>query len=1702
MSAPEFPKGIVPSTLKNCLKPLSLWASKSSAEADLESIFGSHMDWASAFNYIAAFRRVDFSLLPVIRTLPATDMPGLWGGYSRDTREIYLSADCPQELLSAVIIEEIGHFLDQELCSEETPGEEGAHFAAVVLGLALDAASSDDSLAPLSFQGRELLVEAAPKLRGSSKAKSSGSSGKSSGSGSAAVGSSSSNPKLQENIIYATRDSVRLVQKAPGDRLIGSRGDDTFAVLSQDVIIEDPNGGTDTVESSVTFSLASYATMEKLALTGGANINATGNLKANVITGNSGNNVLDGGVGVDTLVGGAGDDTYIVNDINDLVLEKISAGKDWIFTSDSKVHEAFLSGKYANVEEIKFTGPPPLPKPGDPSDKDDRLVGTPEFDEIDGGKGNDTISGLSENDRLIGSEGDDSLDGGEGDDKLSGGAGNDTILVDSAKDVVIENSNKGVDTIVSKITYSLATLQNVENIVLFGASNSEGTSDDAPTIDANLNATGNAARNSLFGNSGKNSLNGAEGADSLIGGDGSDTLNGGASDGVADYLSGGNGDDVFILDSALDSLDGGSGRDAVLSSLSFSLLSQAVQGVENLVYTGQSSASLRGNQFDNSLVGSEGNQSLFGDAGEDTLSGYAGKDWLDAGLGNDFLDGGSGSDTMIGGEGDDTYAFRDLGDNVSEGPRGSGNDVLHAYISATLSAGIETLLLVGSEPINGTGNNAANILTGNSENNLIVGLGGADTLDGGGGANILDGGAGDDYYIIYGTADTILESSGTDTIETRGDNFDLRNKSYFKKIENIVLAGAARTAIGNDNDNVIKAKNASDTLGYALFGGLGNDSLLGAQGRDLLEGNEGDDTLLSGGLADSVGNTLRGGAGKDSLFAGDGNDLLFGGSSASFGFSDADVDEANNMDTLVGGDGNDTLDGGLGADSMLGGEGNDIYTLDNKADRIVEKRNEGTDAVVSSLSIDFSSFNASIENATLLGSQNLFLTANDSNNLVAGNKGSNRISGLNGNDTLLGGDGRDTLLGGEDSDSLDGGLGADSLAGGNGDDTYLVDAGGDQVIEKAGFDTGIDHVFSAVNFDPVSPWLVEFGFGPDLDDGSPSITKQKSFASIDRFSFQNLENFTFIESAVRGIGNAENNFFTGNERDNIILAQGGDDTITGGLGDDSLYGESDGLYATRADLESLNPRPNPDFSALVKFLEDEITGGALGVGRDSLVGGEGNDYLDAGALNDTMVGGTGDDTMVVDNEEDDLREVAGEGDDWVRASVNVNLLGENIENLFLRIEPQTIWQKANAGGASIGQKAQEAPANLGTGNAGSNLVVASYSTDDPFTSEDETITQFPETPVQFIPGRRVNGTSFALDWEAPDSLSNSVPYTQYIVQFRRSGTSQWITFDEQVDKTANDINVTGLTSGLRYDFQVLATGFTTLRGLNGSDTILGGDYSLEIRQLGDADETITLYTVDGASFRESLVGGNGNDYLDGGLGIDTLEGGFGNDTLVVDDLADAMREFGAENGTTDGAQKLFGRDLVLSRINLDLDDQIVDLGKFIEDLTAVEGAGELVLRGNRLDNFIAGNDQANSLFGERGNDTIAGGHANDQIFGDDGNDLLVGAVYSGLSVDTFKTQIDTLTGGNGNDIFRLLNEEGKRHYLVSDSADYALITDFEPGKDRIERGSGDFLFGLPLPPGVSNGLTIYFDPVGLPPDLIAVVQSRDGSTLTLNTPGI
>lgn len=92
--------------------------------------------------------------------------------------------------------------------------------------------------------------------------------------------------------------------------MIGGTGDDTYVVNQVgDVVTESVNQGTDTIESTITFTLVSN--VEHLTLMGTANLNGIGSSANNVLIGNSGNNTLDSGSGNDTVDGGAGNDSLL-----------------------------------------------------------------------------------------------------------------------------------------------------------------------------------------------------------------------------------------------------------------------------------------------------------------------------------------------------------------------------------------------------------------------------------------------------------------------------------------------------------------------------------------------------------------------------------------------------------------------------------------------------------------------------------------------------------------------------------------------------------------------------------------------------------------------------------------------------------------------------------------------------------------------------------------------------------------------------------------------------------------------------------------------------------------------------------------------------------------------------------------------------------------------------------------------------------------------------------------------------------------------------------------------------------------------------------------------------------------------------------------------------------------------------------------------
>jgi len=140
--------------------------------------------------------------------------------------------------------------------------------------------------------------------------------------------------------------------------------------------------------------------------------------------------------------------------------------------------------------------------------------------------------------------------------------------------------------------------------------------------------------------------------------------------------------------------------------------------------------------------------------------------------GNDTIDGGGGADLMNGGNGDDTF-FVDTysSDGVSTDDDqvveavGGGTDTVNASVSYRLAANVENLTLIGADPINGSGNELANVITGNDANNALTGEVGDDRLFGRDGDDNILGGDGND--MLYGDKgnDVLKGDAGDDVLQ-------------------------------------------------------------------------------------------------------------------------------------------------------------------------------------------------------------------------------------------------------------------------------------------------------------------------------------------------------------------------------------------------------------------------------------------------------------------------------------------------------------------------------------------------------------------------------------------------------------------------------------------------------------------------------------------------------------------------------------------------------------------------------------------------------------------------------------------------------------------------------------------------------------------------------------------------------------------------
>jgi Ca2+-binding RTX toxin-like protein len=180
---------------------------------------------------------------------------------------------------------------------------------------------------------------------------------------------------------------------------------------------------------------------------------------------------------------------------------------------------------------------------------------------------------------------------------------------------------------------------------------------------------------------------------------------------------------------------------------------------------------------------------------------------------------------------------------------------------------------------------------------------------------------GDDIHqITYpnaGSPQGTAEGRGGDDVITGGD-------------------GGIDTIFGGAGNDILRGSIETTGVGLnQMYGGRGQDRLIGASAFDSLVGGGGKDRLFGNGGGDG----LYGGGGKDVLQGGNGADVLYGG---------------GGVDILKGGKDNDGLYGGGGRDRLFDDKGNDVMDGGGGDDLFIFSRQKGggNDSVFLSLADD------------------------------------------------------------------------------------------------------------------------------------------------------------------------------------------------------------------------------------------------------------------------------------------------------------------------------------------------------------------------------------------------------------------------------------------------------------------------------------------------------------------------------------------------------------------------------------------------------------------------------------------------------------------------------------------------------------------------------------------------------------------------------
>ncbi len=1339
----------------------------------------------------------------------------------------------------------------------------------------------------------------------------------------------------------------------------GTNADNTFVVDSaDDTVSELPGGGSDTIQSSVSYALR--PNVERLVLTGSLNSNAWANASNAIsyLVGNDGNNTFDGpgrffsatgsqtttttGGGTNAyavMSGGKGDDSYYLDYFKGgQVVENANEGSDTIYLT----HGAGFYVLPANVKNVK-----------DLNGGNARFIGVDDPpDQIFGNALDNFIGyvGVHAGIRYY-------LDGGVGADTMQGGEKGDIYIVDNINDRVVESDDLthaiGPDEVRSSVSYELP--DNVEMLTLQGTDAIDGWGND---LGNRLDGLQNTAVN---------------------------TLAGGLS---SDYYVVGANDIVVERP--------GEGFDTV-----------ELHGTGTRTYT---LADIPDNVEGLALGDDLGASNLEGDPGDNVLAGNASANTIIGGTGNDVLKGGGGADTYLfsKGFGQDVVSETEPGNHVIFDASIASGDAYFDHRQLKFRSTTDSLSLLWNTDVqfaDGTffsaadvsalifasdstsptdqvdllyGTDAADRLSAMDGDDFVYGYGGNDTLDGGIGNDRMWGGAGNDSIAGNDGDDPLSGEAGADSIDG-GAGYDTIHGG--DDADTIDGGAGIDTLYGDAGDDTVRG---GDDPGH-LYGGDGNDTVVGGVDADSLDGEAGND-LLQAGAGDDA---LNGGADDDNLQGGDGNDFLW-----------ADV-------------GDDVLDGGPGDDYLLGGPGNDTYvlapgggqdTVYNGADILAagEKAIVQVDAALMPADVSVTRDDAEGGSLWLVVSANggadairlaSFVdaahpveirfadgttwdpaTVLDKLYMHRGTSAADNLVGGPGDDTLYGYAGNDTLVGQAGNDLLDGGTGADAMSGGDGNDTFIVDDAGDALTDSSGWDI----VQSSISY--VLP------------------------SNVDELVLS-------AAAAFNATGNATNNRLTGNANANVLDGKAGSDTMRGGVGDDTYVVDNAGdvaienagegtdlvrssvTYTLPSNIENLTLTGTSGISGTGNAAANIIVGNGA---ANKLTGGLGDDQLDGGAGADTLKGGAGNDTYIIDSASDVITELAGEGTDTARSSVTYTI-GANVESLVLT-------------GAGAINGTGNASANTITGNAGANVINGGAGADT-LQGGAGNDTYVVDNAADLVSENTAEGSDLvqsAITYALAANVENLTLTGTSAINGTGNALANVIIGNSGNNVLDGAAGGDTLKGGLGNDTYIVdSTADTIVENASAGTDLVQSAVTIT---LAANVENLTLKGTSaingtGNALANVITGNSGDNVVSGGAGSDTLKGGAGNDTYVVDVATDVVTELAAE-----------GTDTVQSAVTWTLGANVENL--LLTGTTAIKGTGNTLdnwLQGNAAVNTIDGGAGNDALWGAAGDDAMLGNAGNDLVQGGLGNDSLTDT--AGNNLLDGGAGADTLTGGVAHELF-------------------------------------------------------------------------------------